>query len=149
MNGQRYRSMITEYFCSQLDDMDFKDMWFHTANVTINLLETKFGERVISRNGPVCWPPRSWDLTPLDYFQIKSMIYANKPATIDELRTNIKREIANRPIYSRKSSKIGRLDFCKPARGGYAKEIDFHRGIECCFTGIKNFIDIENRFCIV
>ena len=29
----------------------------HTANVTINLLKTKFGERVISRNGPVGWPP--------------------------------------------------------------------------------------------
>ena len=120
-----------------------------TANVTINLLETKFGERVI---GAVGWPLRSCDLTPLDYFlwgYVKSMVYGNKPAPIDELRTNIKREIANRPIYSRKSSKIGRLDFCKPARGGYAKEIDFHRGIECCFTGIKNFIDIENRFCIV
>ena len=50
--------MITEYFWPQLDDMDLEDMWFqqdgatsHKANVTINLLETKFGERVISWNG--------------------------------------------------------------------------------------------------
>ena len=54
----RYRSMITEYFWHQLDDMDLKDMWFQqdgatspTANVTINLLASKFGERVISGNG--------------------------------------------------------------------------------------------------
>ena len=67
--------MITEYFWPQLNDMDLEDMCFqqdgatsHTAIVTINLLETKFGERVISRNGPVSWPPRSRDLTPLDYF---------------------------------------------------------------------------------
>ena len=47
--------MITEYFWPQLDDMDLEDMWFqqegatsYAANVTINLLETKFGERVIS-----------------------------------------------------------------------------------------------------
>ena len=67
------------------------------TNVTINLLETKFEERLISRNGPVGWPPRLCDLTPLDYFlwgYVKSMVYANKPATIDELRTNIEREIA-------------------------------------------------------
>ena len=91
--------MKTEYFWPQLDDMDLEDMWFQqdavtspTANVTINLLETKFEERVISRNGPVGWPPRPCDLTPLDYFllaYVKSMVYANKPATIDELRTNI------------------------------------------------------------
>ena len=49
VNGNRYRSMITEYFWSQLDDMDLEDMWFqqdgatsHTANVTINLLDTQF-----------------------------------------------------------------------------------------------------------
>ena len=104
VNGNRYRSMITEYFCPKLDDMDLEDMWFqqdgatsHPANVTINLLETKFGERVIARNGPVGWPPRSCDLTPIDNFlwgYVKSMVYANKPATIDELRTNIEREIA-------------------------------------------------------
>ena len=46
VNGNRYRSMITEYFRHQLDDMDLDDMWLqqdgatsHTANVTINLLE--------------------------------------------------------------------------------------------------------------
>ena len=48
VNGNRYRSMKTEYFWPQWDDMDLEDMWFqqhgatsHTANVTINLLETK------------------------------------------------------------------------------------------------------------
>ena len=86
---------------TQLDDMDLEDMWFqqdgatsHTAILTINLLETKFGERVISRNCRVCWPLRTCDLTPLDYFPVKYMVYANKPATIDKLRTNIEREIA-------------------------------------------------------
>ena len=56
VNGNRYPSMITEYFWPQLDDMDLEDMWFqqdgatcHTGNVTNNLWETKFGEHVISR----------------------------------------------------------------------------------------------------
>ena len=48
MNGNSYRSMITEYFWPQLDAMYLEDMRFqqdgatgHTANITINLLETK------------------------------------------------------------------------------------------------------------
>ena len=125
--------MITEYLWPQLDDMNLEDMWFqqegatsNAANVAINLLETKFGERVISRNGPVGWPPRSCDLKPLDYFlwgYIKSMVCANKPATIVELRTNIEREIA--AVSADLCLKIvknwvQRLDFCKRACGGHA-----------------------------
>ncbi len=75
VNGNRYRAMLTDYFWHELEGMDLADMWFqqdgatsHTANITIDLLKGKFGERVISRNGPVEWPPRSCDLTPLDYF---------------------------------------------------------------------------------
>ena len=74
-------------------------MWFqqdgatsHTACVTIDLLKGEFGERVISRNGSVKWPPRSCALTPLDFFlwgHIKSLVYANKPATLDEFKDNI------------------------------------------------------------
>ncbi|GFS57814.1 uncharacterized protein TNCV_2909141 [Trichonephila clavipes] len=40
----------------------------HTARATIDLLKDTFGDRLISRFGPVNWPPRSCDFTPLDYF---------------------------------------------------------------------------------
>ncbi|GFU80284.1 uncharacterized protein TNCV_3520611 [Trichonephila clavipes] len=62
------------------------ELWFqqdgatcHTARATIDLLKDTFGDRLISRFGPVNWPPRSCDLTPLDYFlwgYVKSLIYA-------------------------------------------------------------------------
>ena len=93
VDGNCYRSMITKYFWPQLDDMDLEDMWRHKPHNECH----KFVERGISGNGPVGWPPRSYDLTPLNCFPwgyVKSMIYANKPATIDELRTNIEHEIA-------------------------------------------------------
>ena len=48
-----------------LHDMDLEDMWLIV--VVMNLLKTKYGERVISRNSPVGWTPRSCDLTSLDY----------------------------------------------------------------------------------
>ncbi|GFU09788.1 transposable element Tc3 transposase [Trichonephila clavipes] len=38
------------------------------ARSTIDFLKDTFGDRLISRLGPVNWPPRSCDLTPLDYF---------------------------------------------------------------------------------
>ncbi|GFU51143.1 hypothetical protein TNCV_966351 [Trichonephila clavipes] len=46
-----------------------------------------FGDRLISRFGPVNWPPRSCDLTPLDYFlwgYVKSFVYADKPQSLDQ-----------------------------------------------------------------
>lgn len=139
VNGNRYRDMINDYFWPQLNGMDSDDMWFqqdgatsHTAHVTIDLLKSKFDERVISRNGPVEWPPRSCDLTPLDYFlwgYVKSLVYSNKPTTIGELRANIEREIAgiSADLCKRAVENwVQRLDFVKRARGGHAKEIEFH-----------------------
>ncbi|KZC08620.1 hypothetical protein WN55_11275 [Dufourea novaeangliae] len=68
VNGVRYRAMLEEYFWPELDGFDISDMWFqqngatnHTAGQTIDLLKAKFGNRLISRNGPVEWPPRSCD----------------------------------------------------------------------------------------
>ena len=91
VSGERYRAMLEDYLWLELDELDNNDMWFqkdgansNTARTTIDLLKGKFGERVISRNGPVEWLPRSCDLTPLDFLlwgHIKSLVYANKPAT--------------------------------------------------------------------
>ncbi|GFW03677.1 transposable element Tc3 transposase [Trichonephila clavipes] len=70
----------------------------HTARATIDLLKDTFGDRLISRFGPVSWPPRSCDLTPLDYFlwgYVKSLVYADKPQTLDHLEDNICRVIAD------------------------------------------------------
>ena len=47
------------------------------------------------------------------------MVYANKPATIDELRTNIEPEIAT-------ISADLCLKIVNRARGGHAKENEFH-----------------------
>ena len=104
----------------------------HLKRQTIDLLKGKFGERVISRNGPVEWLPRSCDLTPLDFFlwgHIKSLVYANKPATLDDLKDNIQREIANVPVKMCArvvENWVQRIDRCKRARGGHMTEIEFY-----------------------
>ncbi|GFV34455.1 uncharacterized protein TNCV_1413851 [Trichonephila clavipes] len=97
--------MITNFFIPKLNNHDVQELWFqqdgatcHTARATIDLLKDMFGDRRISRFGPVNWPPRSCDLTPLDYFlwgYVKSLVYADKPQTLDHLKDNIRRVIAD------------------------------------------------------
>ena len=104
----------------------------HTARVTIDLLKGKFDERVISRNGPVKWPPRLCDLTQSDFFlwgHIKSLVYANNPATFVDLKDNIQREIVNVPVEMCGrvvENWVQRIDRCKRARGGHMTDIEFH-----------------------
>jgi len=75
VNGEHYRDMLTDFFFPQIDEINADDIMFqqndatcHTADVTMEILREQFGESLISRNGPHNWPPRSCDLTPLDYF---------------------------------------------------------------------------------
>lgn len=138
VNGERYRNMIKEYFWHQIDDLELKDMWFqqdgatcHTSSVTIDLLREKFDDRVISRNAGVRWPPRSCDITPLDFFlwgYVKSIVYCNKPTTINDLKDNIRRAITD--ITADLCEKVAqnwssRVFFLKKSRGGHLKDIIF------------------------
>ncbi|GFV80847.1 DUF4817 domain-containing protein [Trichonephila clavipes] len=122
VNGDRYRAMITNFFIPELNNHDVQELWFlqdgaicHTARATIDLLKDTFGDRLISRFGPVNWAPRSCDLTPLDYFlwgYVNSFVYADKRQTLAHLEDNIRRVIADiRPQVLEKSSKIGRPDW--------------------------------------
>ncbi|GFT04133.1 DUF4817 domain-containing protein [Trichonephila clavipes] len=70
----------------------------HTACATIDLLKDTLGDHLISHFGHVNWPPKSCDLTPLDYFlwsYVKSLVYADKPQALDHLEDNIRRVIAD------------------------------------------------------
>ena len=68
----------------------------------------------------------------LDFFlwrHIKSLFYANKPATLDNLKGNIQREIAN--VLVEMCARVveiwvQRIDRCKRARGGHMTDIEFH-----------------------
>ncbi|GFW35847.1 uncharacterized protein TNCV_1926781 [Trichonephila clavipes] len=75
VNGDRYRAMINNFFIPELNNHDVPELWFQpdgatcrTACATIDLLKDTLGDRLISHFGPVNRPPRSCDLTPLDFF---------------------------------------------------------------------------------
>ncbi|GFS70960.1 uncharacterized protein TNCV_2720141 [Trichonephila clavipes] len=130
--------MITNFFIPELNNHDVQELGFqqdgatyHTARATIDLLKATFGDRLISRFGPVNWPPRSCDLTPLDYFlwgYVKSLVYADKPQTLDHLEDNIRRVIADiRPQMLEKviENWTSRLDYIRASRGRHMPEIIF------------------------
>ncbi|GFS48384.1 transposable element Tc3 transposase [Trichonephila clavipes] len=138
VNGDRYRAMVTNFFIPELNNHDVQELWFqqdgatcHTARATIDLLKNTFGDRLISRFGPVNWPPRSCDLTPLDYFlwgYVKSLVYVDKPQTLDHLEDNIRRVIADiRPQMLEKVIENGtsRLGYIRVSRGSPMPEIIF------------------------
>ena len=85
----------------QLDDDELRNGYFqqdgatcHSSNESMTEIESFFDDRIISK---ALWPPRSPDLSPPDFFlwdALKGKAYANKPRTIQELESNIRREIA-------------------------------------------------------
>ncbi|GFV05436.1 putative DD41D transposase [Trichonephila clavipes] len=114
------------------------ELWFqqdsatcHTSRATIDLLKKTFGDRLISRFGPVNWPPRSCDLTPVDYFlwgYVKSLVYADKLQMLDHLEDNIRRVIAD--IRPQRLEKVienwtSRLYHIRASRGSHMPEIIF------------------------
>lgn len=139
VNGDRYRNMLREFLWPALVGMDLEGMWFqqdgatcHTAQETIHLLQERFPNRVISRNGSQNWPPRSCDLTPCDFWLwsfVKSHAYSNNPLTIGELKNEIRHVIRdiNRVMCDNVIENfIKRARLCQQNHGGHLYDILFH-----------------------
>lgn len=139
VNGERYRKMLTDFLSPQLDNINVENLWFqqdgstcHTAKATISLLKTKFPGRIISKYGDINWPPRSCDMTPLDFFlwgYVKSKVYRSNPQNIQHLKDNIE-EVINEigPDLCVKviNSFEKRLRSCEKSLGGHLNDIIFH-----------------------
>ena len=56
----------------------------------------------LSRRADVVWPPRSCDLTPLDYYlwgAVKDTCYADEPETINYLKDNIREGVSETQLH--------------------------------------------------
>lgn len=102
VTAERYRENILQPFFNELHDDELHNGYFqqdgataHTANTTLEFLREFYDDRVISRG---LWPPRSPDLTPLDYYlfgALKNSIYVNRLHTVDEVKNAITNKLAN------------------------------------------------------
>jgi len=102
LNGRRYLEFLMNELPIMLDDIPLatrNNLIFqqdgapaHNANVVKNYLNEHFENRWIGTNGIIKWPPRSPDLTPLDYFlwgHLKTVVYANPPTNLIDLKQKI------------------------------------------------------------
>ena len=67
--------MLNEFLLTKIEEEDIGNIWFQQdgakcqiAEATLHVLRPVFEDRIISRRVDVVWPPRSCDLTPLDYY---------------------------------------------------------------------------------
>ena len=104
----------------------------HTAEATIDVLRPVFEDRIVSRRDYVVWPPRSCDLTPLDYYlwdAVKDKCYADKPEIIDALKDNVHQAIGERQLHTIDNvfkNWTYRVGYCMANRGKHLNEIIFH-----------------------
>ncbi|GFX09365.1 uncharacterized protein TNCV_1887781 [Trichonephila clavipes] len=115
LTGPRYLIFLEQVLPELLDSAHVTaatrtSMWFqqdgaptHFSISVRNHLDATCGERWIGRGGPVHWPPRSPDLSCLDYFfwgQMKSLVYETPVNSAEELVERISAaagEIRNTP----------------------------------------------------
>ena len=64
-------------------------------------LRDRFSGRLISERGDLNWPARSPDLAPCDFFlwgYLKSLVYNDRPRTLEALKDNIRANILQIPV---------------------------------------------------
>jgi hypothetical protein len=133
-------TLLRDFLADEVDEHDMDDYWFqqdgatcHTARLTMDLLRAMFPNRLISKYGDFDWPARSPDLTAPDFFlwgYLKGKVYADKPATLQQLKANIRREIAAiEPETLKKVMENAekRADLCVASGGGHLADVIFKK----------------------
>ena len=102
LNGANYLVFLQQVLSELLEELPLeirRAMWFqhdgapaHFDNEVCAHLNDTFGSRWVGRGGPIAWPPRSPDLTPLDFFcwgHMKSLVYETPVETQQDLVARI------------------------------------------------------------
>lgn len=90
-------------------------------------LNEKFPGQWIGRGGPILWPPRSPDLSPLDFFlwgYVKDTVYKTPVKDIQELKTRITAAIdsvTHDMLANVWRGVSDRLDLCRARNGGHVE----------------------------
>ena len=140
---------------TKIEEEDIGNIWFqhdgatcHTAEATLDVLRPVFEDRIISSRAEV-WPPRSCDLTSLDYHlwgAVKGNCYADKTETNNALKDNIRKVICDIQLHTIDNMlKIWteRVGYYMASRGRHLNEIIFHYLPERLYLQIKKKI-LEN-----
>ncbi|GBN54935.1 hypothetical protein AVEN_227632-1 [Araneus ventricosus] len=70
----------------------------HWGMIVRDFLDENFPDRWCGRGGPISWPPRSPNITPLDFFLwgfVKNIVYKTPVPSLDEPKRRIVTTIQN------------------------------------------------------
>ena len=125
---------------TKIEEDDIGNIWFqrdgatcHTAEAILDVLRPVFEDRIISRRADAIWPPRSCDLTALDYYlwgAIRDQCYsADKPEAINALKDNIRKAIGEIHLHTNDNvvkNWTDHVGYCMASQGSHLNEISFH-----------------------
>lgn len=141
LNGVTYLQFLQDTLPELLEDIPIQTrttMFYqhdgappHRSCDVVRLLRNRYGGKIIAHRGPVHWPPRSPDLTPMDFFlwgHMKAEVYKNKPQTRVELIErilNVTQTIRDNPamIRAATSSLLKRARLCRDQNGGHFENL--------------------------
>lgn len=102
LTGNSYLHMLRTVISGLLEEVPLayiRGMYYqhdgcpaHYASAVRVYLNNQFGDRWIGRGGPIAWPARSPDLTPLDFYlwsEIKRLVYTRERESREDLRSAI------------------------------------------------------------
>lgn len=142
LNSERYlellRTKIIPAIRQVVNDQEWNELYFqqdgcpaHNANIVSEYLTEQFGERIIKNQGPILWPARSPDLTPLDFFlwgYLKNEVYKlNPPQNIEDLKERIQNVIntINRHTLTKVMKNVQkRCEKCLTENGGHIENFN-------------------------
>jgi hypothetical protein len=103
ITGSIYLDMLENFAMPQLEELGNEIMFQqdgappHWSLIVRHFLTETMPGRWIGRGGPIPWPPRSPDITPLDFFlwgYVKDRVYATKVQNLVELKHRITAAVA-------------------------------------------------------
>lgn len=139
LTGDVYRTFLQEQLPILLEDVPLHirtHMWLqqdgcpaHFELTARNQVNAMFRDRWVGRGGPVPWPPRSPDLTCLDYYlwgRIKDIVYQHRPTTRDNMMERIVaacRQISEEEIIAAQNHFSYRVQKCIEAQGRHFEHL--------------------------
>lgn len=143
LNGDLYLNFLQTFLIPELqrifpdDDGNLDQRVFfqqdgappHFARNVREFLNVTFPNRWIGRRGFIEWPPRSPDITPLDFYlwgDLKRRVYVTRPRNLEELKARIRAEIRliTPEVLNRvKEEFYHRLGLCQQVHGEHFQQL--------------------------
>lgn len=139
LNGERFLHFLNNNFWNAIEELPLLERLnlhvqldgapIHNTREVRHWLDQHFPQKWIGRQSTLIrWPPRSPDLTPLDFYfwgRIKNIVYKTRPQNVDELCLRIRaacREITRVELKNVLANNIRRIEKCILLNGGQVEK---------------------------